>query len=287
MGIEAYNEIAQRGKPDFPIQLYRVDRRHERYIMPLHWQKELEIIRVASGKLHLFINNAPYTLSAGDVAFVNCRFLHRAEPSNTVYECILCDLEMMVKKSSPVYQSYVYPIMLSQLVIEPILRPDDSSLRAEVDALFDILKEESPYYELATMGKLFSIVEKLYTEHKITRRVTTKKTTGKANVIAEIINWIDANHREHITLERLAQQSGLTPNYICRIFKEYTAKTPIEYVNAVRIENVCRDIALGGKNITEAAMDNGFNDISYFCKVFKKQKGVSAKEYLEKMHIAR
>ena len=113
-----------------------------------------------------------------------------------------------------------------------------------------------------------------------------KKAVSKANIIAEIINWIDANHREHITLERLAQQSGLTPNYICRIFKEYTAKTPIEYVNAVRIENVCRDIALGGKNITEAAMDNGFNDISYFCKVFKKQKGVSAKEYLEKTNIA-
>ena len=241
---------------------------------------------MVSGKLHLFINNAPYTLTAGDVAFVNCRFLHRAEPSNTTYECILCDLEMMVKKSSPVYQSYVYPIMLSRLVIDPILHPDDSPLYADVNALFDILKEESPYYELATMGKLFSIVEKLYTDRKITRRVITKKAVSKANVIAEIINWIDANHREHITLERLAQQSGLTPNYICRIFKEYTAKTPIEYVNAVRIENVCRDIALGGKNITEAAMDNGFNDISYFCKVFKKQKGVSAKEYLEKTNIA-
>ena len=285
MRYDAYNETQQRGKPDFPIQLYRVNRRHERYIMPLHWQKELEIIRVVSGKLNLYINNALYPLSAGDIAFVNCRFLHRGEPSNATYECILCDLEMMVKKSSPVYQSYVYPIMLSRLVIDPILRPDESALYRDVNALYDILKEESPYYELATMGKLFSIVEQLYTNEKITRRVITKKAVSKANVIADIINWIDINHKEHITLERLSQQSGLTPNYICRIFKEYTTKTLIEYVNAVRIENVCRDIALSGKNITEAAMDNGYNDISYFCKVFKKHKGVSAKEYLEKINI--
>ena len=99
-----------------------------------------------------------------------------------------------------------------------------------------------------------------------------------------MINWIDNDYKEHITLDLLSKKSGLSPNYICRIFKEYTSKSPIEYVNAVRIENVCRDILLGEKNITEAAMENGFNDISYFCKVFKKHKGISAKEYLQKLN---
>lgn len=284
MVYDAYNENEQRGKPDFPIQLYRVDRKHSRYIMPVHWQKELEIIRIVSGKLNLYVNNALYPLSAGDIAFVNCRFLHRAEPANCVYECILCDLEMMVKKSSPLYQSYIYPIMLSRMVITPVIHPDRSALYADINALFDILEGEAPYYELGTMGKLFTIVERLYADDKISHRVISKKAVSKANVIAETINWIDANYKEHITLQLLSEKSGLTPNYICRIFKEYTAKTPIEYVNSVRIENVCRDIVLGGKNITEAAIDNGYNDISYFCKVFKKHKGVSAKEYLERIN---
>ena len=287
MEYAAYTEIEQRGKPDFPIHLYRVDHRHSRYIMALHWQKELEIIRITSGKLNLYVNNALYSLTPGDVAFVNCGFLHRGEPTNCTYECILCDLEMMVKKSSPLYQSYIYPIMLSQLVITPIIHPDESALYADINALFSILEAEAPYYELATMGKLFTIVERLYADGKISHRVISKKAVNKANVIAQIINWIDANYKEHITLQLLAERSGLTPNYVCRIFKEYTAKTPIEYVNAVRIENVCRDIVLGGKNITEAAIDNGYNDISYFCKVFKKHRGVSAKEYLEKMTAAR
>ena len=35
----------------------------------------------------------------------------------------------------------------------------------------------------------------------------------------------------------------------------------------------------GGKSITEAAFNSGFNDLSYFCKVFKRYKGLTPKEY--------
>ena len=40
---------------------------------------------------------------------------------------------------------------------------------------------------------------------------------------------------------------------------------------------MCQEIKCNKKTITQIATDNGFNDISYFCKVFKKQNGVTAK----------
>ncbi len=276
-----YNEKKQHGIKDFPIQLYVVGKDHAEYVMPLHWHKELEIIRIVSGKMALYVNNVQYSLNEGDVAFVNCKHLHRSIPFDCKYECIVCDLAMMVKRSSEVYSSYINPIIIGDLTVEPVINKDSSKLYDSINRLFDILENVPRFYELSTMSELFSIFEQLYKRDMIYQTNPSKKTFSQANMIADLVSWIDENHSEHITLELLAKKSGLTPNYLCRIFKEYTSKTPIEYVNSVRIDNICHDIKWGEKSITEAAIDNGYNDISYFCKVFKKHKGVPAKKYLE------
>ena len=276
-----YNEKKQHGMKDFPIQLYVVEKDHTEYIMPLHWHKELEIIRVVSGKLELYVNNVLHTLTEGDIAFVNCKNLHRGQPHRCKYECIVCDLAMMVKRSSEVYSSYINPIIMGDLSIDSLVKADSSKLYDCINNLFDILEKVPKYYELSTMSELFSIFEQLYKHDMIKQSNPSKKTFSQSNMIADLVSWIDENHSEHITLELLAKKSGLTPNYLCRIFKEYTSKTPIEYVNSVRIDNICHDIKWGQKSITEAALDNGYNDISYFCKVFKKHKGVPAKKYME------
>ena len=53
----------------------------------------------------------------------------------------------------------------------------------------------------------------------------------------------------------------------------------MQYVNEQRIEHACYDIAQKNKSITEAALDNGFNDLSYFAKTFKRYKGISPREF--------
>ena len=279
MKYSEYNENKQHGNSDFPIQLYRVDNSHPQYIMPLHWHKELELIRVVAGELNLFINNVPYTLSAGDIAFVNCKCPHRGEPHNCKYECIVCDLTILVKKGNKIYSSYINPIILGNLFINTIFHPDNSKLYSCMNLLFALLKNKPPYYELSTIGTLYTLFEQLYINEAISKIKLSNKSVSQTNIIADLIDWIDNNYTEHITLNMLSEKAGVTPNYLCRIFKEYTGKSPIEYINSVRIDNICHEIKWGQKNITEAATDNGYNDISYFCKVFKKHKGVSAKKY--------
>ncbi len=280
MKYSDYNEKKQHGAPDFPIQLYRADHSHPQYVMPLHWHKELEIIRVLSGRLTLFVNNIKYELSQGDIAFVSCGFLHHGEPNHCVYECIVCDLAMLTKKSSSLYSSYIDPLILSLAAITPL--PDLSEeLTVSIHTLFDILAAKSPYFELNTAGQLLTIIGGLYQNDLITRQVSAVTGTQTHRITA-LVQWIERNHSEVITLSQLATLSGLSPNYLCRIFKEYTGKTPMEYINFVRIEHVCHELRSGQTNITEAAENNGFNDISYFCKVFKKHMGLSAKQYLKK-----
>lgn len=272
-------ENKQRGSKDLPVQLYRVSEAHPEYVMPLHWHRELEIIRIISGELVLFINNTPFTLHAGDVVFVNCGCLHRGEPKNCQYDCIVADLSLLNKKGNNTIASYIEPIISGENLIKVHHEFDGSLLYASINSLFVILADKKPYYELAVLGLLYQIFQQLYTENFISKANKDKKGSLQTTAVAQLVEWIDDNYSEHITLELLANRVGMTPNYLCRIFKDYTGKTPIEYVNYARIEGVCTDILNGQKNITTAATNNGYNDLSYFCRVFKKQKGISAKAF--------
>ena len=57
------------------------------------------------------------------------------------------------------------------------------------------------------------------------------------------------------------------------IFKEYTGSSPVDYLNELRIDRACFEISVNRKNAT------GFNDQSYFSKVFRKYRGISPTEY--------
>lgn len=276
-------ENKQRGSRDLPIQLYRLDSNHPEYIMQLHWHREFEIIRVISGSFTLFVNNTPYTLIAGDIAFVNCKALHRGEPENCRYDCIVVDLNLLNRKGNATISSYVEPIINGELCVNALLPFDGSALYAAVNGLFNILTEKRNSFELAVMGSLYAIFGMLYDSGFVTEYKTSKRGAGQTAAISKLVEWIDENYTEQITLPTLAQRVGMTPNYLCRIFKEYTGNTPIEYVNLVRVEGVCNDIAHGQRNITTAAINNGYNDLSYFCKVFKKIKGTSAKSYAQSL----
>ena len=279
-GYEQYNEKKQHGTPDFPIEIYLLSEGHPQYVMPPHWHKELEIIKVVSGKLELYINDVLYEISQGDIFIVNSKFLHRAVPKKCEYECVVFDLKFLTKMNNAVYAEYIHPIISGNLIIDDIYKPDGSELYFALDSIFSKLKEGTRHQKLTVISELFKILELLYLNDNITEHKINKKS-NQNDMIIKLLNWIDMNFKEHITLETLSKEAGLTPNYLCRIFKSFTGKSPIEYVNFIRIQNICQELRWSEKSITEIATDNGFNDISYFCKVFKKQMGVSAKKYSE------
>lgn len=58
-----------------------------------------------------------------------------------------------------------------------------------------------------------------------------------------------------------------------------TKHTPIDYLNYYRIECACEMLSTKDISIKEAAISCGFNDTSYFIKVFHKYKGVTPKQF--------
>ena len=279
MNFSDLNEIEQRGTLNFPVSYYYLSEQNPRYVMTAHWHKDFEIVRVISGEFKIYLNNILYTLSAGDIIFVQCGTLHRGEPQNCVYECIVFDLNFLKRKSNDIISTYITPLINESSEINCILNKNDDLIYATANALFSALRTRENYFELEVLSLLLKLFSLLYKENYI-HTANQNKTAGKKqqNMI-KMLDWIDENLTEPITWEKLAEISGLNEKYICRIFKEYTSKSPINYINELRIELACQDMTVNSSSVTKAAYDCGFNDLSYFSKVFKAYKGISPKEY--------
>ena len=125
MNISDLNEIEQRGTLNFPVSYYYLSEQNPRYVMTAHWHKDFEIVRVISGGFKIYLNNILYTLNAGDIIFVQCGTLHRGEPQNCVYECIVFDLNFLKRKSNDIISTYITPLINESSEINCILNKND------------------------------------------------------------------------------------------------------------------------------------------------------------------
>ena len=278
MKYREYYEQKQRGTPDFPIGYYYVDENRPQYEMPLHWNKELEIVRVCSGILELHINNRQYTLTRGDIIVIGCGCLHRATPFDAVYECLLIDLNMLKKQSGDAAAEFITPIIGGKMAINCLLHLNHGLLYSRMASIFEAMRTQPPYFKLSVYSLLYETVYLLYAEGFAT--VDGKHgTRNYGNAVAEAVDWIDENFQEYITLKVLANRVGLNEKYFCRLFKQVTGHSLIDYVNRVRVENACHLMIYENMSVTEAALHSGFDDMSYFSKVFKRYKSISPKKW--------
>jgi len=279
MKYTEYKENKQHGSPDFPIEYYFLDENSEQYEMPLHWHREFEIIRVLKGQLTVHLNNMLYNVGAGDTVFVGSGVLHRAEPVHCEYECAVYDLNMLRRFGSGKITEYIMPLIVGDVEIDFYMPANNTQLSFTVERLFKALKEQNPFFELEVYGIISQIIYMLYSENKIKSREKPKRTTHQNQIVTELVDYIEQNYNEKITLKKLAELSRINEKYLCRFFKEFTGQTPTDYINRIRVEHACIEMSVNYKSVTEAALDSGFNELSYFSKIFKRYKGMNPREY--------
>ncbi len=102
-------------------------------------------------------------------------------------------------------------------------------------------------------------------------------------LVNKAVAYIRENYREELTLQSVADACFCNRNYLCGLFYKVTDKHLADYINEVRIGQAIHLMRMSDLNITQIAAQVGYNDSSYFSKVFRKQMACSPKQY--KMNI--
>ena len=115
--------------------------------------------------------------------------------------------------------------------------------------------------------------------HRVVNLQNGSQDGQKLNQLQPVIDYIDKNFRKELTLVELADLIDLSPQYLCRLFKECLSLRPFEYLARKRIQQAKLLLLEDKLNINEIAAEVGYNDCSYFCAVFKKHEMLSPAEF--------
>ena len=97
--------------------------------------------------------------------------------------------------------------------------------------------------------------------------------------VDEIISYIQKNLDRNLNTRMLADIAGLSPGYMCKLFKETTGYSLVKYINKCRVDAAKKMLAEEGKKVKDVAKSLNFKDEFYFSRVFKNIEGVSPSDF--------
>lgn len=249
-------------KFDIPVQQY-----HEGY----------ELFMVINGERNVFFGDNCYLMKRGDIAVIKPFELHTADS---------CDVEF--------YERYVinfntedFKCILTESEIKLLFQDFNSKLlhfeEYEFNNLYTTFRLADKMSKLRnplSKKAVFSCILTIILQLKTTPEIPVK--TAADNVpedIVSAINFINMHYREPITLDTLTERLHISKFHFCRMFKEATGTTFLEYLHNVRLAHAHRLLAEKNMSLEEIAVKTGFGSGTYFSRIFKRVYGIPPKAF--------
>lgn len=249
----------------------------------LHMHDELEFLYIEAGKFSCTANDTTYIASQGDIVFVNSRVPHTtyAYTSNTFVSMLQFSPDSLSNDSViniSKYLSRFININKEHAVLFISSDPDTEELKTYLTTIFYEYRNKKPAYELYIKAQLCNIIAFLSRNDILTDSSIffNEKTISK---VMPALNYIDAHYSEQIQLDDLSRLLNLNQSYFCRLFKQATNSTFIEYLNFVRVCKAERMLSATTDSIGDISLNLGFASVSYFNKIFRRFKGCTPTEY--------
>ncbi|WP_319471722.1 helix-turn-helix domain-containing protein [uncultured Trichococcus sp.] len=147
-------------------------------------------------------------------------------------------------------------------------------LKALLDRLIKSSFEQE-YRNLLYQKNSFDLLSFLITKFSNNILIKNEEDARKDEIIA----YIDANYKEDISLNAIADHFHLSPQYFSKYFKETFQTTFLKYVNSERIEAARIELLHSDTTILRIALDHGFPNLSSFARVFKEKYKMNPSQY--------
>jgi YesN/AraC family two-component response regulator len=109
-----------------------------------------------------------------------------------------------------------------------------------------------------------------------------KQSEGIRKAVIHVKEFIDQNYSEDLWLTGLSKKFNIESTYLSKTFKNITGENMMLYISRTRVEKAKTLLHKKELNITDIALLVGYDDYSYFSRVFKKITGLSPREYRER-----
>ena len=105
---------------------------------------------------------------------------------------------------------------------------------------------------------------------------------NKNLIVVNVKKYINEHVNEKLTLNKVAEEFHISPNYLSILFSKYNDTGFTDYINQRKIDEAKKMLAEGSLKIYEISNILGFESAFYFSRVFKKSTGYSPRDYINK-----
>lgn len=248
-----------------------------------HKHKAFEIILCTQNTYSITVENEVYKLHEGDIIFIPPMSVHSITAPETGERFImLFDLKFFdyfkSKKEILNFFSSTKVIGINSTThLYPLIY---SSLNRIIQLYFAF----SELNEVEIYSELLKIVSLMTHSTEATDEEDEKIITHSEiyNKFVRVLTYIETNYSEDLDLESVAKTAGFSKYHFSRLFKQYTDSTFYDYLCSKRILEA-KKLLLTNTPVTDVAFQVGFNNLTTFCRCFKKYSGCSPTQYKNKI----
>jgi two-component system response regulator YesN len=131
--------------------------------------------------------------------------------------------------------------------------------------------------ELETLAEMEALV--IHHMHTSIERWNRNTNNLESPVVRCTMDYIKNNYSQELSLKKISNMVSVSPNYLCRIFKQETGMTLKQWHHLCRIEQAKELLHDSRTRTCEAADRTGFNDYKYFSRIFKRITGMTPLQY--------
>lgn len=142
------------------------------------------------------------------------------------------------------------------------------------------IQNDNCHYQKIMMMNSLNTIEAWFQEFADTfyQRFFIRYKCSCSDILQKTVEYVSQNICQQITLSETAKEIGVTGAYLSTVFKKEIGQNFIEYVNIKKIE-AAKIMLDKGKYVYEVSGILGFENVTYFSKVFKKYAGISADKW--------
>lgn len=254
-----------------------------------HWHEDLEFIRILEGQMNYHINGKRIHLKKGDCIMVNARQMHYGYSFNRQdcdFLCILFQPQLFTGNKL-LFQKYISPIVENQC-IEFLyfdgLSHDGRETAALLDRIYWSKEQAAIAYEIEVLGILLTLWKRIFEHCNITFQESEGQSGSDLLLQKNMVSYIYQHYTEKLSLSDIAAAGSICRSKCCIIFKRYLLQSPIDFLNAYRLEVSCGLLKDPSVSITQVALACGFNHLSYYSKLFLRSYACTPREY-RRLHL--
>jgi AraC-like DNA-binding protein/mannose-6-phosphate isomerase-like protein (cupin superfamily) len=241
-----------------------------------HWHEKMEFLYFTKGSAVIECNGEKIHAIEGNMVVINSNELHEghALSETAEYYCMIVESSLFQGKNADICETkYIKPIYQNCIVFHNKIENDDK-VSACIENIIREIEARDTGFEIAVKAAFYQLMVILLRNHVnfILTPNEYEKRMYTLNRLNTVLEYIESNYRENLSLDKLSSMANLSRYHFCRLFRETTGKTLSEYLNAVRIGQAEKLISDKNVSITEAALSCGYNDANYFSRVYKKYK---------------